>query len=202
MGLLRQFFGPSQAEIWSQLAVEIGAHYETGFWTGTKVQAEYAHWLVTLDTYTVNSGKHSHTYTRLRAPYFNKDGFQFGIYRKSIFTGVAKMFGMQDITIGHPEFDEEFVIQGNNEDKLRALFKDEHLRGLINMQPQLGLWVRPDQGWFSRIYPEGVDELYYQTHGVLRDLDQLKLLFDLFSVVLDQLCAMDSAYAKNPGVRL
>ena len=44
------------------------------------------------------------------APYVNPDGFRFKIYRKSIFTGIGKALGMQDVDIGDEEFDREFVV--------------------------------------------------------------------------------------------
>jgi hypothetical protein len=44
MGILRQLFGPSRDEIWSQLAAEIGARHEQNFWGGGKVQIDYGEW--------------------------------------------------------------------------------------------------------------------------------------------------------------
>jgi hypothetical protein len=202
MGFLRQVFGPSREEIWQQLAREIGANYQANFWTGARVQAEYGEWTITLDSHTVNTGKSQHSYTRFRAPYINQDGFQFAIYRKNIFHGLAKWLGMQDVEVGHKEFDEAFIIQGNDEKKLKALFANQDIRRLIEAQPQITLSVRGDQGWFSRIYPEGVDELYFQVGGIIKDVERLKELFALFGLVLDQLCEMGSAYEKNPQVKL
>jgi len=198
MGLLRQLFGPSREEVWTQLAAEIGANYESDFWTGTKVSIDYGQWTITLDAYTVNTGQTQHTYTRFRAPYVNPDGFRFGIYRKHLFTPLAKWLGMQDIEVGHPEFDEAFVIQGNNDQLVKALFADDSIRKLIAAQPDVSFMVRGDQGWFSRIHPEGVDELYFQAYGIIQDLPRLKELFALFGLVLDRLCDLGSAYESGP----
>src|ERR1035438_3281430 len=55
---MRNLFGPSTQEIWRQLCAEIGAQYvEGGFWKGDKVQAAHGPWTITLDTYTVSTGK-------------------------------------------------------------------------------------------------------------------------------------------------
>jgi hypothetical protein len=198
MGLLRQLFGPSRDEIWKQLAAETGASYESEFWTGSKVSIDYGQWTITLDAYTVNTGKTQHTYTRFRAPYVNPDGFRFGIYRKNLFTPLAKWLGMQDIEVGHAEFDEAFVIQGNNDQQVKALFAGDSIRKLIAAQPDVSFMVRGDQGWFSRIHPEGVDELYFQAYGIIQDLPRLKELFALFGLVLDRLCELGSAYESSP----
>ena len=154
MGFLRQLFGPSKEEIWRQLCSEIGAQYvQGGFWKGDKVQAHHGQWTITLDTYTVSHSdghrRYSTTYTRMRAPYVNKDGFRFTIYRKSIFSGLGKLLGMQDVEVGFPEFDEAFVIKGNDEGKLRALFANPRIRQLIEMQPDVHFTVKDDEGWFS-----------------------------------------------------
>ena len=198
MGVLRQLFGPSRDEVWNQLAAELGARFESDFWKGAKVSIDYGEWTITLDTYTVSTGKTHHTYTRFRAPYVNEGGFRFGIYRKNIFTPLGKWLGMQDIEVGHPEFDEAFVIQGNNEQQVKALFGDDSIRKLVSAQSDVSFMVRGDQGWFSRIHPEGVDELYFQAHGIIKDLDRLKELFALFGLVLDRLCELGSAYESSP----
>ena len=110
------WFGPSKDEVWRQLSQEIGAEFvEGGFWKGGKVQAQVGPWTVTLDTYTDSSTTHSVSYTRMRAPYVNPEGFRFTIYRKGFFSDLGKLLGMQDIEVGDPEFDEAFIIKGNDE---------------------------------------------------------------------------------------
>ncbi len=200
---LRAWFGPSQNEIWGQLSKEMRADFSPGgFWNGAKVQAEYGQWEITLDTFVVNTGKTMHSYTRMRAPYVNADGFQFCISRRNVFSDIGLWFGMQDIEVGQPGFDEDFIIQGNDEKKLQAFFAHGEIRALIDIQPQLLLSVRGDQGWFSRIYPEGVDELYLQVPGLVNEVERLKTLFFLFGETLDHLCRIGSAYENDPGVKL
>ncbi|HSD84764.1 MAG TPA: DUF3137 domain-containing protein [Anaerolineae bacterium] len=203
MGLLRELFGPSKDEIWSQLSQEIGADYQPdGFFKSGKVIVRHQQWEITLDTYTVSDGKTSHTYTRLRAPYVNQDGFRFNIYRKGLFSGLGKALGLQDIEIGDAYFDEEFIIQGAPEDQVRRLLQNADICQRIQNQPDIHFQVKDDEGWFGQKFPEGVDELYFQTYGVIKDVQRLKDLFDLFSVVLEELCRMGSAYENEPGVSL
>ena len=201
MGLLREIFGPSQHEVWEALCQEMGADLiDGGFFKGTKVVAQIKEWVITLDTYTVSTGKTSTTYTRMRAPYLNKDGFQFRIYRKGIFSNIGKLLGLQDIEVGYPEFDDQFIIKGNDSDKLVSLFSNSRIRKLIEMQPDISLEVKDDEGWFGSEFPEGVDELYFQVPGIIKDMDRLKTLYFLFAEVLNQLCLIDSAYEDSPDV--
>ncbi|HEX3046981.1 MAG TPA: DUF3137 domain-containing protein [Bacillota bacterium] len=195
------FFGPSKGEVWTELCREIGAEFvKGGFWKGDRVEARVGEWTLVLDTYTVSDGKTSHTFTRMRAPYCNPDGFRFKIYRKGLFSELGKLFGMQDIEIGDPEFDRDFIIKGNDEAKVRELFAAQGIRELIQAQPSIHLEVKDDEGAFRGRFPEGVDELYFQVHGVLKDLERLKDLYHLFGEVLNQLCKMGSAYNQDPGV--
>lgn len=203
MGSLRQWFGPSKEEVWRQLSSEMGADFvDQGCWKGQKVQAHRGQWTVTLDTFTVSTGKTHATFTRMRAPYVNPDGFRFTIYRKSIFSGIGKFLGMQDIEIGDPRFDEAFIIKGTDETRLRMLFSSDRVKELLDAQPEVYFQVRNDEGWFGPQFPEGVDELYFQVSGVVKDIDRLKALFDLFAEVLNQLCRIGSAYEDNPQVTL
>jgi len=203
MGILKQLFGPSRNEIWSQLCKEIEADLvDGGFWRGKKVVAKAKEWTITLDTYTVSNGKTSVTYTRMRAPFVNKDNFRFKIYRSGLFSKIGKFFGMQDVEVGFPEFDEEFIIKGNDTEKIKRLFSNPKIRELISKQPNIYLEVRDDEGWFGAEFPDGVDELYFQVPGVIRDVERLKNLYYLFAEVLNQLCLIGSAYQKDPGVNL
>ncbi len=203
MGLLRELFGPSKKEIWQALAEQINSEYiEGGFFSKDKVVAHIKEWVVTMDTYTVSSGKSSTTYTRLRAPYVNKDGLRFKIYRSGIFSEIGAFLGMQDIEVGFEDFDRDFVIKGNDEGKLKELFSNTRIRSLIEIQPRFHLEVKDDEGWFGANFPDGVDELYFLVPGVIKDMDLLKALFDIYSEVLNQLCIIGSAYETDPGVEL
>lgn len=203
MGLMRDISGPSKDEVWEALCGEIGAEFiNGGFWTGSKVKGKAGEWTIILDTYTVSTGKSSITYTRMRAPYINPDGFKFKIYRAGVFTEVGKWLGMQDINIGVPSFDDNFVIKGNKEDKVKGLFDNERIRNLLELQPSVYLEVKDDEGIFGPEFPEGVDELYFQVAGVIKDVERLKNLYNLFSEVLNQLCLIGSAYKDGPDVCL
>jgi len=203
MGLLRKLFGPSKDEIWRQLSAEVGGDFvQSGFFKRTRVAVQHNEWTITLDAYTESSGETSQTYTRMRAPYVNRDGFRFTIYRKGFFSDLGKLLGMQHIEIGEPDFDDAFIIKGTDEAKVRELFSNPKIRSLIEQQPRIHLTVRDDEGWFGTKFPDGVDELYFRAPGVVKDLQQLKALYELFAEVLNHLCQIGSAYETDPGIKL
>jgi hypothetical protein len=85
---------------------------------------------------------------------------------------------------------------------VRSLLMNSEIRQLIQSQPDIHLQVKDDDGWFKERFPEGVDELYFQVVGVIREKERLKQLFNLFAAVLDHLSRLGSAYENDPGVRV
>ena len=67
---------------------------------------------------------------------------------------------------------------------------------------QIHLELEDDEGFFRHRFPDGVDELSFHVHGVIKDVDRLRQLFDLFAEVLDELCRIGSAAPDDPGVKL
>jgi hypothetical protein len=203
MSLLRQLLGPGREEIWRQLCGEINAQYVPGgLWQGDKVVARLEPWTVTLDTYTVSTGKSSASYTRFRAPFVNRDGFRFTIYRRGLFSDLGKLLGMQDVEIGDEAFDQEFILQGTDEARLRGLLANPRIKDLIRQQRSVRLCVQDDEGWFGAEFPEGVDELQLTVPGIVKDVERLKQLYELFAELLHQLCHIGSAYQDDPGLSL
>lgn len=197
------WFGPSKDEVWKELADTIGAEFVAGgFWKGNKVLAHVGPWTLTLDTYVESSGESAVTYTRMRAPYVNADGFRFTVHRKGLFGGIGKLLGVQNIEVGDAEFDEAFVVRCNDETRVQPLLADPKLRALIQAQRRIKLSVKDSEGWFGPRFPDDVDELHFQVAGVIKDVEQLKDLFDLFAAVLDRLCRIGSGLREEPDVSL
>jgi len=203
MGAYRRMFGPSQREIWRKLSEEMNGRFlQGGFAKGDKVQVSHGEWTLTLDKFAVHTGKVTIIYTRMRAPYVNPDGFRFRVYRKGFFSDLGKLLGMQDVEVGQPAFDEAFIIKGNDESKLRQLFGNPKIRELIDAQKEIDFSVKDDEGWFGPTFPDGVDELSFMVAGLIKDIDRLKLLYELFAETLDELCRIGSAYRSDPGLQI
>lgn len=203
MGVLRRLFGPSKEEIWRQLSEQIGAQYvESSFWKGDKVEATHGEWTVTLDSYAVHTGKVVIVFTRMRAPYVNPGGFRFSVFRRHAFSGVARWLGLQDIEVGDEPFDDQFIVRGNDENRVRELFANPRIRELLSSQPDVHFDVKDDEGWFGPKFPEGVDELHFAVGGTIKDIERLKLLYELFAETLDQLCRIGSAYERGTDFKV
>lgn len=208
MGLLYNIFGPSREEVWIQLEREINARliFEERFLTNeAKVVLEHKNWTIILDVFYRSSGKSSTPYTRMRCAYINKDDFRFTIYPAGLFTDLSKYFGMQDIEIEDKIFDDTFVLKSKNPDQIRALFKDKNIKNdflaLANLS-QFQVKVQDDEGFWGQSFPDGVDELYLEVVGVIKDVEKLKIMFKLFAEIMDRLCEIGSAYETRPEINL
>ncbi|HEV3004730.1 MAG TPA: hypothetical protein VGX78_09720 [Pirellulales bacterium] len=198
MSILRQIFGPSKLknEGWRQFCDQFGGEFvPCGFLRGSEVQVRYKQWTITLETFSESDGP---ILTQMRTPFVNRRGFRFTIYRKTVFSDLGKKLGMQDIEIGEPEFDDAFIIKGNDESKLRALFGNPTIRQLIEQQPDVHLTVRDDEGWHGGPLPEGVHELCCRVPGEIDDVGWLVSYFDLLVEVLDYLHQTGSASGWPP----
>ncbi len=199
----RSNFNNSKDEIWSHLAKQMNANLDKDkFQIHDVLRYSSGEWEITLDQYYVITGTQKTAYTRMRAPFVNKDGLQFEIYKESLASSIAKLFGMQDIEGGDAFFDDNFIIKGNNEEKVKILLNDKGLMKLIELLPDLSFQIREDDGWFSEKFPEGVNELYFLCEGEIKDEAMLKNLFEIFSITLERLVEIDSAYETNPNIKL
>ena len=160
---------------WTKLASELGAEFiRGGFLRSSKVQAHIKEWIVTLDTHSVPSGDSSDTYTRIRAPFENKDGLQFTVARKGLVSKLDKALGAKDIETGDAEFDRDFYFRGKDESKIRALFANMRIRQLIEGQKSIRLGVKDS-------------DLVFEAQGEIKDVERFKSLFELFREMLTQL---------------
>lgn len=190
-------FSKHKREIWQQLAEQLHGDFIRGKWVKPdRVEAYFKDWMVTLDTFTVDKM----VFTRIRAPYVNRDDFVFKISRENLGDRIAKVFGKEDVVVGFPEFDKDFIIQGSDERKLQMMFANPKIREILSYQPTVRLELRREAPLFTKPkFPDGVNELYYHSGTIIKNLEQLHDLFELFAHTLDHLCAIGTAYADDPG---
>jgi hypothetical protein len=195
MASLRERFAGHENALWKKISDELGGQLtdQKGA-RHDKVVADIGSWTVTLDQHTEAGYRSEHVYTRLRAAFVNPDGLRFAVSHQTVFANIGKLVGLQDIQVDHEPFDNMFLIQGTDADKIKALFDDDKLRELTKLEPNIHLQVRDAGSWFEDFYPDNVDELVLEVQGEVKDLDRLKRLFDLFSNVMDGLCRIGSAY--------
>ena len=61
--------------------------------------------------------------------------------------------------------------------------------------------VKDDEGGWRTSFPADTDELCFHVAGVIKDVERLRLLFELLAETLDQLCRIGSAYQEAPKLK-
>lgn len=181
-------FGPNRSEIWRQVAHSLHGQFVPGGFLrgGDRVLVRTENGIITLDLHTESSGETSQTYTRLRAPFVNHLGHRLRIYRAGFFSELGKMLGTQDIELGDPSFDTDFMVQSRAPDWVKAVV-DTSARRMIQDQERFFLEIRPKQPLFGPGYPEGVELLVFQVPETIKDAERLCALFRLLDHLLRRL---------------
>ncbi|MFK7971651.1 MAG: DUF3137 domain-containing protein [Bacteroidia bacterium] len=190
-------FGNHKREIWKQLAEQLNADFFRG--KGFKpdwVEAYHGNWAITLDLFVVDKM----TFTRIRAPYINRDDFTFKIVREHVGHRVGKALGLQqDVEVGQERFDRDFIVKGSDERKLQMMFENPHIRELLSFEKNMQFMLRKEAPLFQKPrFPDDVNEVYYHAGTIIKDLERLHDLFELFAHTLDHLCAIGTAYKDDP----
>ncbi|TPG41628.1 DUF3137 domain-containing protein [Flavobacterium pectinovorum] len=179
--------------IWQELAKETNGTFTEGYsWRSDSTEIEYKNWKIIFDNYRLWSGKNSTQMTRVITPITLKDNFKFEIYREGFVRKIEKFFGAQDIEIGYPDFDKAFIIKSNNEFKIKTLLRNKEIRNLISSQKDVNIQILNYQGIWEKELPENEFELSYFMDGQIKDIQTLKLLLELFKLILDDLYQMNA----------
>ena len=193
MGSQKTKFSLIRDAAWERISKGIGDNLlDPNFLNEKVLQLDIGDWIITIDSYTSSGVVH----TRFRAPYFNDEKVNVKIFPKGKFNNVMKFFGMQDIEVGYPNFDEKYIIQGNKKELLQDLFKNASLRELLLEQEDILVQVKDDEDWFKEFSKEPVDELYVEVPYLIKNNEQLEAIYTIFSDILSYLCNHAQAYAR------
>jgi len=201
------FFGPNEEEIsWKRFAAEVGGTFHRTGGSRPSVLVYVEPWTIELDTF-VSAPPLIGIFTVMRAPYISDDGLTLKIYPYS-FTRflykltVGKLFGMQNIEVGDPEFDREFIIMAKETSKTEALLGNTKIRQLIqSVMPRSGSLeaVSQDPVWLPRTRPEWTQCLVYKEKDIITDVERLESILELLTVALHEMCKIGSASRIPPS---
>lgn len=164
----------SGPDAWDEVAEAVGG-VVTGrgdVWGGgPRVEApvEGGPWTVVMDTQMIVTmvGKVPivMSYSRACARFLTRDGLRLTVSRTNPFTGIGKMFGMQDIEVGDAEFDRAFVIKGSDAEQVLRLLNGDpgaKLRDLLgdSLGSYFGVADDGREAGSGGKLPEGTDVVY------------------------------------------
>ena len=96
------------------------------------VEIPYRRWHIHVGSSIVcrhDSSEHLAVSTIIVARYLTLDHLSFRLVTEQnvLFVRLRKTLGLQDIVVGHDDFDETFLVKGNNPEKIGALFSRSSL---------------------------------------------------------------------------
>ncbi len=119
--------------------------------------------------------------TLLRVKITHPVFLQFNIHEQDLLNEVEKLFGMEDIKLGYPEFDAAFMVQTNQPETVKALFADEAIRNTLLRHPDAKLKLQANDdatgSWleFTKedaiVDPAELREVYQLLQGILEKVN-------------------------------
>jgi hypothetical protein len=183
MGILKKILPPIREDALRQFCYDIGGKFlEGGALQVNKVQACIREHTITFDTYTVAISEYGIIYTRVCAPYIDKDSFRFKIYQKGFGEDIVNSFSLPRIKVGSPEFDNEYIVRSNHAEKTRSLFSNSAIKELVRSQTPFSLEIKkvhPNKECYSKEV-----ELYFEAPTIINDTEHFKMLYRLFAETL------------------
>ena len=181
--------------VWMDLADEMHGEFTDGTYVvAAKVPLATKPWVAHMKMHTNPIGKSIAETTVIAVPYAPQHEFKLAVHNSSPIEEVAKIFGLQDIVIGEPTFDKEFIIQGNNVDLLRELFADAQLRALLLGQKAANLSIVDHQHkLFGITPPRGVNVLTFAEKGAINSFERLTSIMELIDTVMERLVHLEVA---------
>jgi len=110
-----------------------------------------------------------------------------------------------EIALGYGDFDYEFSIETDNEEKMCELLANPELRGLLQGQRSLYLKVVRNDKWLASLVdglPDRVAVLYFQTLGTLTDESVIGDIYQILGLMIAQMASVGSAAPPRPELFL
>lgn len=195
MGIL----GPSRDEIWQSIAEATNGEFMKGKLFKTScVKYSYETWSYYLDDYSIQIGNVPIIYTRVRAPFINKKGFDLTIYKKTIFSNITKTLGGEDITTGDMDFDEEWIVKGSNEQLVKNVLKFSNIRELIKNVEKLKIEIKRVEGKENKENQSTESQITFLVQDYMKDEERVINLISLIENLLDAFLANEITVKETP----
>jgi len=126
MAETKQIIGKTAEEVWQQVAADLSdeAIYD---YSALLVQDRMKVELV-IDIDPGGGFESGYAYTSFAAPVSPANDFRFALHHKDWKDTAGKFFGMEDVVIGYPEFDDAIIIKTDDRDRTHRIFSDITVR--------------------------------------------------------------------------
>lgn len=173
--------GESEDEVWKIIADQLNSKEDNLDYTA---QFSTTNHCVTLDIdiHPDRGEENEKPVTSFSAELPDETSFRFKIEKQGLKHEIGKLFGMQDVIIGHPEFDKKYLIQSNDVVKVKEVLSDPEVSDELLKHPVLDFKIRERKIGDNK---EIVLGLYLE--GGITEPETLKSIFQPFKILLNYL---------------
>lgn len=120
-------------------------------------------------------------FTSLKATVSKGDAFRFALHNEGVMDRVGKIFGMEDITIGYPEFDKQLIVKTNDVARVKKVFSNASVRKVFQLLTDFTLQINHDEE------KDNAYTLELMIDRAITNPKELRKVYDAFVGVLDGL---------------
>ncbi len=111
---------------WQSAADELSVTYYPGTMGALgNLSGEFGGHRIAVSTFTKSSGNSNQTYTRYHFEYRRRIDVEMKMTPQGVLNQIGKMFGLQDIEVGNPSFDDRVLLRGSDPDAVRQYLTPE-----------------------------------------------------------------------------
>lgn len=179
MAATKTISGSTTDEIWQQLSADLSGQeiYEYNvLLVQNSREVELA-----IDIDLGGGFESGYELTSFKAPIAIEHDFRFALHHQDLIDTAGKFFGMEDVVIGYPEFDEALIIKTNDQERTRRIFSDINVRETFQ---SLRLFTLHLTHHHTAGQKEKEPFLELTIEQGIFDLEELRNLYDAFFQVL------------------
>lgn len=173
-----------------------GSIHKAGLMHPEHMIFEHNNHTIKVESYTYMAGNIPITHFRASALYYEIKPLELRITREGLLSSFSKMFGAQDIEINHPDFDDKYIIKGNDEILIKQLL-DDKLRASIIEADRPILYVSSGGALSGMKVPQGMKAMIVDYDGMPKDTDIMAKYIDVIKFAVDSMIASGVAESKN-----
>ena len=126
----RHIYGHNEDEVWQQVTADLTQNPDLLQYRAV-IHQQNKEILLDIDIDLGGGFEGGYATTIISAPFSNSQGFRFIFHEESFFDDLGKFFGMQDVEIGYPEFDDRIIVKTTDEARVRTILSDDTIREVL-----------------------------------------------------------------------
>jgi len=159
---------------WRRFAEEVGGSYQISEEGTSQVTGTYGKYPFILKIIFIQAAPKVNLFlTHVEIKLENRAGLKLKIYREGIIQKLTKLFGTRDIFFNDRSFDKKYIIEGNDEPRVKEIISADIRAKIIELGEILMILDK--------------NSLTYEQHGKIIDTKKLFMILELLAELADKI---------------